>query len=81
MVSILLLYGNRFPSLLTSKVAVLTCCLLYKELIGDELLWFYDIHVTHTKFLDKIRNLLVLLNIPQTEYGVRIILKDASNLL
>ena len=31
------------------------------------------------KFIDKLRNLLVLLNIPKKEYGVISILKDASD--
>ena len=49
------------------------------DLITYDILWWYDIHVTHTKFLDKIRNLLVLLNPPKTEYGARNILKYASD--
>ena len=48
--------------------------------MGYELLLWYDIHVTHTKFLDKLRNLLVILNIPQTESGFRNIIKDMSDL-
>ena len=40
--------------------------LLYKELIGYEILLWYDIHITHMIFLDKFRYLLVLLYIPQT---------------
>ena len=31
--------------------------------------------VSHTKFLDKVRNLLVLLDFPNKEYGIRSILK------
>ena len=49
--------------------------LLYKWLIGDEHLWWYDIHVTHMKFLDKLHDLLVLMDLQETESGVRIILK------
>ena len=38
-------------------------------------------HVTYTKLLKKIRKLLVLMNFPKTESGVRIILKDARGVL
>ena len=57
---------NRFPPLWIYNIAVFSPSLLYKGLIGYELLLWYDIHVTHTKFLDKLRNLLVPLNIPRT---------------
>ena len=67
----LLFSGSRFPPLWIHKIAVLSCSLLHKWLIGYEILLWYDIHVTHTKFLDKLHNLLVLLNSPQTESGVR----------
>ena len=61
------------------KIAVFSRSLLYKVLKRYEILLLYNIHVTHTKFLDKLCNLLVLLNTPQTESGVRIILKDVSD--
>ena len=48
-------------------------------LIGDELLWWYEIYVTHTKFIDKLRNPIVHLNLPKTESVVRGILKYASD--
>ena len=70
---------RRFPPLWIHKITVFLRNLLYKGLIGYDILLWYDIHVTHTKFLDKTRNLLVLLNIPHTESGVRSILKDASD--
>ena len=70
--------GSRFPPLWVHNIAVITCSLLYKGLISYDILLWYDICVTHTKFLDKIRNLLVLLNIPKTEYGVKFVLRDAS---
>ena len=69
----------QFPPLWIDKITIFTCILLYKGLIGDDLLWWYGIHVTQTKFLDKIRNLLVLLNILNIEYGIRSILKDESD--
>ena len=62
----LLFAGSRFPLLWIDKIMVFTHILLYKVLIGDELLWSYEIHVTHTKFLDKLHNLLVLMNLPKT---------------
>ena len=71
--------GSRFPLLWIHKIAVFLRSLLNKGLIGYDIILWYDIHVTHTKFLDKFRNLLVLLNIPQTESGVRSILKDESD--
>ena len=71
--------GSRFPPIWIDKVAVFACSLLYKGLIGYELLLWYDIHVIHTKFLDTLRNLLVLLNIPKTKSRVRSILKDVSD--
>ena len=70
---------SRFPPLWIHKIAVFSCSLLYKRLMGYDILLWYDIHVTHSKFLDKLCNLLVLLIIPQTESGVRSILKDARD--
>ena len=74
----LLLVGSWFPPIWINKIAVLTIRLLYKGLIGDEILWWYDTHFTHTKFIDKPCNLIVLLNFPRKEYKVEIILKYAS---
>ena len=71
--------GIQFPPIWIHKIAVLSCILLYKGVIVYEILFWYDIHITHTKFLDKLRNLLVLMNSPQMESGVRSILKYASN--
>ena len=76
---ILLFDGSRFPPLWILNIVVLSRSLLYKGLIGYEFLFWYEIHVTHTKFLDKIHNLLVLLNSSNTEYGFRSILKDVIN--
>ena len=70
---------SQFPPLWIHKIVVFLCSLLYKGLICDELLLWYDIHVAHTEFLDKLCNLLVLLNITNTEYGVRSILKDSND--
>ena len=44
--------GIRFPPLWIHKIALFSCSLLYKGLIGYEIILWYDIHVTHTKFLD-----------------------------
>ena len=71
--------GSRFPPLLIHNIVVFSCSFLYKGIIGCELILWYDIHVTHTNFLDKLRNFLVLLNKPQRESGVRSILKDVSD--
>ena len=43
------------------------------------LLWVIQKYKEVTEFIDKLRNLLVLMNIPHTESGVRSILKDASD--
>ena len=54
----------QFPPLLINKVTLFMHSLLYQGLGRGELLWWYDIHVAHTKFLDKLRKLLVLMNFP-----------------
>ena len=77
----LLLYSSRFPLLWTGKIAVFTRIIFYKGLIGDELFLWYNIPVIHTKFIDRICNLLVLLNSPKTESEVRSILKDKFDVL
>ena len=71
--------ASRFPPLWIHNIEVFLRSPLYKGLIGYDILLWYDIHVTHTKFLDKLRNLLVLLNSPQIESGVISILKYASD--
>ena len=71
--------GSRFQPLWIYKTTIFNHSLLYKGNICYDILLWYGIHVTHTKFLDKIRNLLLLLNIPQMESGFRSILKDASD--
>ena len=45
----------------------------------DDILWWYDVNVTHTEFLDKLLNLLVLLIFSKTESGIRNILEDLSD--
>ena len=75
----LLLACSWFPPLWIYEVSLFTHSLLYKGIIGDELLWWYDIHVTHTNFLDKLRYFLVIINFPKTESVIRSILKDASD--
>ena len=77
----LLLARSRFPPLLIDKVVVFMHIFLYKGLISDDLLRFYDIIFTHKKFLDKLCNLLVLLNSLKPESGIRGIFKDTSNLV
>ena len=75
----LLFAGSRLPPIWTHNIVVLSRSLLYKRLIVYELLLWYDIHVTHKKFLDQLCNILVLLNRPKTEYGAIIIFKYASD--
>ena len=48
--------------------------------ISDEILWFYDVEITHTQLLDKLRNLLVVINYTDTKYIIMCILKDTSDL-
>ena len=66
LVLLLFFSGSRFPLLWIHKIVVFSRSLSYKGLIGYELLLWYGIHFTHPKFLDKLRNLLVLINIPKT---------------
>ena len=73
----ILLSISRFPLLWIDKITVLMRILLYKGLLGDELFWLYGMYFTQTKFIDRIFNLLVLLNFPKTESEVISILKDA----
>ena len=75
-----ILPGSWFPPIWICNIVVFTRSLLYKGLIVDENLCWYGIHVTHTRFLDKLRNALVLLNFPKTESRVRSILKYRSDL-
>ena len=56
------------------------CRLFHNGIIGNELLWLYDIQVTHTTYIDKLYTLLVLLNLPKNKYLIIIILKDASGI-
>ena len=49
-------------------------------LIVNDLFCLYDIQVTHTKFIYKLRNLLELLNHPKTKYIIRSILKNVSDI-
>ena len=79
-----LLYGGRFPSILINKVVVLIHSLLCKVHKGDEILWFYDTQIKHTGILNKIHNLLVVMNPQNTKYEIAIILKyviDVSKLI
>ena len=76
----LLLVSSRFPPFSIDKIMVFKCILLFKVILGDELFWLYDTLVTHTQFLDKICNLLALINFPKTESGTRGILKDTGGL-
>ena len=54
--------------LLINKCNKFTRSLFHKLLIGN---------VKNTKFLDKLSNLLVILNSSKTKYGIRIIFKYA----
>ena len=62
----LLLSGIRFPPLVINNSMVFKCSLLYEAIIGDDILWLYGIHVTHTKFIYKSCNLLLIMNFPNT---------------
>ena len=72
----LLVYGSRFPQILIDKDSVLTHSLLYKKLISDDLLWFYAIQITHRRFIDKVHELLLIINYLKGKYSVIIILKN-----
>ena len=48
--------------------------------MNDDNLWFHGVQITHTKFLDKLRNLLVIIRYPKTKYGIIDILKYTSDL-
>ena len=74
LVLIFLLAGSRFPPIWINKVTVFTHSLLYKRLIGYDLLIFYDIQVTYMKFINKIGNLLVPMILPKIKSGIRSIL-------
>ena len=76
----LLIYSSRFPPIWINKVAVLTRSIFHKGLIGDEILWLCEVHVTHTRFLYKIHNLLMIMNRPKTEYEIISIFKDMSDI-
>ena len=54
--------------------------LLNKKLIGNNILGSYKTLVTHTEYLNKFRNLLVFMNIPEMKPIIISILKDASNI-
>ena len=56
------------------------CRIFHNGIIGNELRWLYDIQVTHTTFIDKLYNLLVILNLTKNKYLIIIILKDASDI-
>ena len=66
LVLILIISSRRLPPLWIEKSVLFTRSLFYKRLMGDDLIWWYYIYITHTKFLDKLRNLLVLMNPPKT---------------
>ena len=62
---ILILYVRGLPQIWVKNIVTFMCILLQKELIGNDLLRLYDINVTHAKFLDKICNLISLINVPK----------------
>ena len=53
---------------------------LNRGTIGNDIIRFHDVLVTHTKFLNKLHNLLVLLSHPEMESRIRSILKYASDI-
>ena len=57
-----------------------TCILLNKVIIGNDILGLYGIFFTHTKFLNKLFNLVVLLNIPESKPNIISILKDVGSI-
>ena len=61
------------------KVAVFTHRFLYKGIIGEDILGLYEIHVTHKKFLDKLLNLLVIMNNLNMKFIIINTLKYASD--
>ena len=71
--------GSSFLTLWIHNITVFSLSLLYKGLIGYDILLWHDIYVIHTKFLYKLRKLVVLLNIPKKESGVITIFKDVSD--
>ena len=74
-----LLYGSRLRSLWIDMVTISTCSLFQKRLVGDEILSLYDIQVTHTKFLNKLFNLLIFMNLPKMKSWLINILKYMRN--
>ena len=53
---------------------------LNKGTVGNYLIRLHEICVTHTKFLNKLHKLLVLLSLPYMEYIIRSILKDVNDI-
>ena len=70
MVLILLLYGIRVPSLLIDNDVVFTHSIFHKGPISDYILWLYEIQFTYMKVIDKVKNILVLLNHPNAKSGI-----------
>ena len=77
---IFLFSGGRSPPLLINKVVEFAHSLLHKGIIGNELLWLYVKHVTHTKIIYKLRNLLVLLIYPEKKSVIRLSSKMQESL-
>ena len=80
LVLVLLLDINGIPPLLFYKFWVFTCILFYKGLVGNNLICKYDKFITLTNVLDKLRNLLLLLNLPETKSRIIIIPKYVSHI-
>ena len=77
----ILLVTSRIPLHQVNKVAVFTCMLLQKGLMGNELLIFYEIITTYQKFLDKQRKIIIVLNGTKTKLIIISILKDTSDII
>ena len=78
MVFITILALSGIPPLWIGNYMVFMCGIFNKGLICNEILGLHEILVTHTKFLNEFRNLLVLLNFPFMNYIIRSILEYLS---
>ena len=65
---------NGFPLLWVNNFSVFSQIFLNKLTIGNDIISFRDVFVTHKSFHKKIHNLLVLLSHPEMEFRFRSIL-------
>ena len=77
----ILVYAERLEragALKPEHIGYITC--IFENTCDSRVrLWDIQQYKDVTKFIDKLRNILVILNIPQTESGVRSILKYVSD--